>query len=81
MSRFSGIMAATKRVEQLTAVRVVRSGLINMIPVLIIGAFSLILQTLPLPVYQDFVTNFAGGILLDLFRFVYSAATRRTLSR
>jgi lactose/cellobiose-specific phosphotransferase system IIC component len=73
MSKFSGIMAATKRVEQLTAVRVVRSGLINMIPVLIIGAFSLILQTLPLPVYQDFVTNFAGGILLDLFRFVYSA--------
>ncbi len=60
------------RIERLTAVRAVRSGLINMIPVLTIGAFALILQTFPVPAYQNAIHAFGGGILLELFQLVYS---------
>ena len=52
----------------------VRTGLVNMIPVLIIGAFALILNTFPVPAYQSFLKNTAvGSALSSLFSFVNSA--------
>ena len=41
------------KLEQLTVVRAVRGGLVSLIPVLIIGAFSLILQTFPVTVTNN----------------------------
>ena len=70
--RFDG-KAFINRVEQATIVRVVRSGLTNMIPILIVGAFALILKTFPIEGYQSFIANFANGFLLELFDIVYSA--------
>ena len=65
---------ALHRIEGLTIVRAIRSGLINIIPVLIIGAFALILQTFPLGAWQDFLTaTTVGGFLLQLLELVYSA--------
>ena len=69
-SRRSNVL---RRIENLTIVRAIRSGLINIIPVLIIGAFSLILQTFPLTAWQDFLTTAVGGFLLQLLELVYSA--------
>ena len=68
-----------RRIERSTAVRAVRGGLVSIIPVLIIGAFALILQTLPIPQYQSFITNFAGGFILTLGKIINSA-TFGTLS-
>ena len=62
-----------RRVEGLTAVRAVRNGLIHITPVLIIGAFALILQTFPVDAYQRFIASFLDGALLQLFEVVYSA--------
>ncbi len=62
-----------RRLEELTLVRVVRSGLVSMIPILTIGAFALILQTFPVAGYQRFLTTAVGGFFLDLFEFVYKA--------
>lgn len=62
-----------RKIEQATIVRVVRSGLINIIPVLTIGAFALILKTFPVDGYQWAIQNFAGGFFLQLFDLVYSA--------
>ena len=59
--------------EQLIIVRTIRSGLINMIPVLIIGAFALVLKTFPVDAYQQFIQKFVGGFLLTIFELVYSA--------
>lgn len=73
MNRRNGFTAFIQRVEQLMLVRVVRTGLIHMIPVLIIGAFALILQTFPADGYQRFLTTEAGGFLLQLFQLVNSA--------
>ena len=62
-----------RKVEGFIVVRAIRNGLINIIPVLIIGAFALILKTFPVEVYQNFIVDFAGGFLLNLFNIVYSA--------
>ena len=62
-----------RRLEQITAVQVIRSGLISIIPILIIGAFSLILKTFPVNAYQQFIATFASGFFLQLLDFVYHA--------
>lgn len=67
------IKTFVKRVEEATWARAVREGLVAMIPILIIGAFALILQTFPALSYQNFITDFAGGFLLTVFQFVYNA--------
>ncbi len=59
--------------ENLTAVRAVRDGLVSMIPVLTIGAFALILKTFPVKAYQNVIGVIMGGFLLQLFDIVYSA--------
>ena len=61
------------KIEQLIIVRVVRDSLIHIIPVLIIGAFALIIQTFPMEAYQQFITAFAGGAFLRLAELIYSA--------
>ncbi|MBQ9493328.1 MAG: PTS sugar transporter subunit IIC/EAL domain-containing protein [Oscillibacter sp.] len=73
------MMDVIRRTESLTAVRVVRGGLVSMIPILIIGAFALIGQTLPLEAYQRSVKTLGGGFFLELFDLIYSA-TFGTLS-
>ncbi|MBQ9413118.1 MAG: PTS sugar transporter subunit IIC/EAL domain-containing protein [Oscillospiraceae bacterium] len=73
MGNSSGIITAIRRMEELTAVRAVRSGLVNMIPVLIIGAFALILKTFPVAAYQSLISTLADGFFLKLFDLVYSA--------
>ena len=62
-----------QRIEQLVFVRSIRGGLVSMIPVLLIGAFGLVLKSFPIPGYQAWLAAFAGGFFLDLFNFVYSA--------
>ena len=69
-SRFSRAML---RVEELLIVHTVRSGLVNIIPILTIGAFALILQTFPVEAYQRFLETGAGSFLKDIFLLVYSA--------
>ncbi|MBP5686701.1 MAG: PTS sugar transporter subunit IIC/EAL domain-containing protein, partial [Clostridia bacterium] len=62
-----------RRIENSALVRSVRDGLVNIIPVLIIGAFALILNFFPVKGYQDFIATFAVGILSKLFVMVNSA--------
>lgn len=73
MKQRDSVFSHIRKIEDLTIVRVVRSGLLHIIPVLIIGAFSLILQTFPVSAYQTFISDFADGFLLRLFEIVYHA--------
>ena len=61
------------KIEQSTIVQSVRGGLVNMIPVLIIGAFALIIKELPIPAYTDFIKTFGGGWIYSLFNLINSA--------
>ncbi|MBR3641355.1 MAG: PTS sugar transporter subunit IIC/EAL domain-containing protein, partial [Oscillibacter sp.] len=62
-----------RKAERSTIVRSVRGGLVNMIPILLIGAFALILKTFPVEAYQRGIAVFANGFLLQLFDLVYGA--------
>ena len=63
----------SNRVQNVTVIRAIRNGLVTMIPVLIIGAFALVLKSFPVPAYQDFITNVWGGAFLNFFNFIYTA--------
>ena len=73
MKKTSRLKNTADRLQSLTAVRAIRNGLVNIIPVLIIGAFALILKTFPIEAYQNALTSFAGGFLLKLYDIIYSA--------
>ncbi len=61
------------RFERLRIVKIIRDALVNIIPVLIIGAFALVIKSFPVGVYQDFIESFAGGFILKLSEAIYSA--------
>lgn len=61
------------RIGRSVTLRALRSGLVNLIPVLIIGAFALVLKTLPIDAYQKFISSFLGGFPYDLFDLVNTA--------
>ena len=73
MNKKGGTRSVLEKSSQSAIVTAVRMGLVNMIPILIIGAFALILKTFPLTIYQKFLSTTAGGVLLSFLDFVYGA--------
>lgn len=63
----------SEKTENLFGVRVIRDGLVTMIPILMIGAFALVLQSFPVEAYQEFINSFAHGFLYDVFHMIYQA--------
>lgn len=59
--------------ENSVALQSVRDGLVMLIPILMIGSFSVVLRSMPISWYQNFIQGFAGGILSDIFVWLYSA--------
>ena len=51
----------------------IREGLFSMIPLLLLGSFSLVFANFPVPAYQAWLASFAGGRLLLLIRGLYQA--------
>ncbi len=66
-------MNIVRKAEQLVIVRVIRSGLVNMIPVLLIGAFALVLKTFPVEGYQSFMNGLADGFFIGFFDMIINA--------
>lgn len=56
-----------------TLLQCIRSGLVMTIPVLLIGSFALVLRSLPIPAYQEFITGFLSGTLYTIFNAIHSA--------
>lgn len=73
MKKIFGNLNGYEKVNNLTVIRAVRNGLINLIPVLTIGAFALILKTFPVEAYQNAIATFASGIFLDFLDIIFSA--------
>lgn len=51
----------------------IRSSLIMLIPVLMIGSTALMLKSFPIDSYQDFIGGFCGGIIANFFSLIYSS--------
>ena len=62
-----------RKIEDFSAVRAVRDGLINIIPVLIIGAFALVIMFFPIEGYKSFIKTFGGGVIFKFFEIINSA--------
>lgn len=43
------------------------------IPVILMGSFSLVLTSMPIKAYQDFITGAFSGAFLDMLNFIYDA--------
>lgn len=60
-------------IEQNKMLQCIRDGLVMIVPILFVGAFSLGLRNLPIEAYQNIIQNLFGGILVTLFDFLYNA--------
>lgn len=60
-------------IETLPMTRALRTALVMSIPILMIGSFSLILKSLPIPAYQRFLEIFLGGALRDILDIAHRA--------
>ena len=63
----------SSKFSNLTGIKSIRNGLVSMIPVLIIGAFALIIKEFPVKGYQNFITSFGDGFIKEFFNFIFSA--------
>lgn len=61
------------RIEHTVVVRSIRLGLTDLIPILMVGAFALVLKTFPVPAYHAFIENVANGFFLQFLEFTYNA--------
>ena len=51
----------------------IRSSLIMLIPILLIGSLSLMLKSFPIDAYQEFIGTFCNGIIANFFALIYTA--------
>lgn len=52
----------------------VRQGMVMMIPLLVSGSMALMVSSLPVPVYQEFLAGLWGGRVVEFLRFIQSAS-------
>lgn len=69
MNRLESI---TNKIASLLIVRAIRGGLVMAIPVLMIGSFALVLNTLPISFYQTLIKEYGGGFISNIFVFAYN---------
>lgn len=61
------------RMEMSPVLNSTRNGMVMVMPLLIIGAFSQVLLNFPLSWYQDFLSDFPGDILAAVLNGIYNA--------
>ena len=59
--------------EKADLTSVIRNGMVMLIPVLLIGAFSLTVQFIPIPIYLRFSREWQGGFINTLFGYISNA--------
>ena len=67
------IVKLTKLMESNLIMLAIRHALTITIPVLMIGSIACLLKSLPIEVYQSFITGFADGLLYKFFSIIHSA--------
>lgn len=67
------IQKLNSRMDNSRILQCVRSGLVMMLPVLLIGSLTLVLRSLPIPAYQQFMATFLSGIVDQFLTYIYDA--------
>lgn len=61
------------RLEKSLVVKAIRNGLVMILPILLLGSFALIFKSLPIDIYQTFITTRMNGVICSVLQFVYDA--------
>ncbi|MBE5939610.1 MAG: EAL domain-containing protein [Lachnospiraceae bacterium] len=70
---FDFMSIVNEKVNNNLIVQCVKTSLVMIIPMIMVGAFSLVLVSFPMDAYQNFIKNFASGLFYLIFNGVYSA--------
>ncbi|MDO5146055.1 MAG: EAL domain-containing protein [Eubacteriales bacterium] len=62
----------SEKFEETNAFIAIRQGLIMMIPLIVLGSFSLTVKSLPIPAYQQVLPEIFGGKLVEFLDFIYA---------
>lgn len=61
------------RVENNIFITAIKYGLVELIPILMIGSFALAFHSVPIPIYQEMITQWCSGILGKFLEQIYLA--------
>lgn len=62
-----------RKMEKNSSVLAIRTGLVMVIPILMIGSFSLVLMSLPINIYQDIIKNLCYGAFYRMLELAHGA--------
>jgi Phosphotransferase system cellobiose-specific component IIC len=60
-------------IENISAIKSIRDGVIMVTPVVLVGSFSLVIKSLPIFNNQQFIATFFGSLLFKFFSLIYNA--------
>ncbi len=63
----SKVVIFLEKVQDYTVIQAMRRGLVSLIPILMIGSFSVLFSTFPVFGYVDFITTWCDGFIYNLF--------------
>lgn len=61
------------KMNEIRAFKCIKESLIMIVPVIMMGAFSLLLKSFPFDGYQEFIKSFAGGVIYTILSYMYQA--------
>lgn len=61
------------KIQDLMVVQSIRFSLITLMPVLLIGSFFLVVASIPIDGYQNMISTWNDGVLLQIFKGIYNA--------
>lgn len=62
-----------ERLNSIRLLQAVKGSLVMIIPVIMVGAFTIVLRSLPVPVYQTWLHGFADGAIDTFFGYIHQA--------
>ena len=65
------VLKATNKIENSCAFGAIRKGMVMLIPLLVVGYGALMIMSLPIAGYQDFIAHIWSGHVMDMLQFIY----------
>ena len=62
-----------ERLNSIRLLQAVKGSLVMIIPVIMVGAFTIVLRSLPVPVYQTWLHSFADGAIDTFCGYIHQA--------
>ena len=60
------------KIQEITVIQSIRYSLVTLIPVLMIGSFALMIQSIPIDGYQEMLHSWGNGMVLRFFDGIYN---------